>query len=311
MQTATHNTRPRSVERLDSTLNRALVAPTPKLKNKQICVIGAKEAYRADYETICTVPVPEVEYHPTTDNASYQPMPYASFVDGARDAMATVMKADPVFESYALNGTGEQMFGMIGFGSPINGTAITVALRSSYNKTLANEVAIGSAPFICANGCFSGSHMIKAKHTTNVFETLGRMLDEITSSAVGPVIKRIERMEEWREIPVHDDLFGAYMGVLFSRGLVKPQEFTAAFRYWNACHAGELHNEHGTSDLYSAYQAVTASGQRTSPSSTFRHYAGIDHATLAIADAGGAVTEARIPSFDLRVREYVDVGEAK
>lgn len=311
MQFHTANSRPLSIERLDTSIPRASVAPPPTLAANQICVIGAKEAYRTDYQTVCSIPVPDAEYHEKTGNASFQPVPYASLIDGARDRMCHTLDKEPIFETYALNGTGEQLFGMIGFESPIEGTAITVALRSSYNKTLANEVAIGSAPFVCANGCFSGEHMIKAKHTTNVFSTLAGMLEEITRTSVEPVVRRVRMMEEWKDIPVKNDLFGAYMGVLFSRGLIKPQEFTAAFRYWNACHNGELHDAHGQSNLFSAYQAVTASGQRTSPSNTFRHYAGIDHATTAIADAGGSVTDAYIPAFDLQVRDYVDVGEAK
>lgn len=305
------DTTPIAAPRLDTDLNRARVAPQPRLKSQQIMTIGAPDAYRVGYREVCSVPVPDTEYHPKSGNASYQPVPYASFINGARDAMAATLNQNPMFETYALNKSGQQLFGMIGFGSGITGQAITVALRSSYDKTLSNQVAIGSAPFVCANGCFSGEHMISAKHTTNVFPTLGKMLNEITDTAVAPVMERIRMIEGWRDIPVKNDLFGAYMGVLFSRGLVKPQEFTAAFRYWTACHLGDLHNEHGTYDLFSAYQAVTGAGQRTAPRNAFRHYAGIDHATRAIADAGGSVTDAHIPSFDLQIREYVDVGEAK
>jgi len=305
------NSTPIDALRLNNEIPRARVAPLPELRSQQIMTVGAPEAYRTDYRTVCEVLVPDTEYHPKSGNASYQPVPYASFINGARDAMANQLNAEPVFETYALNKSGQQLFGMIGFGSGLTGQAITVALRSSYDKSIANQVAIGSAPFICANGCFSGEHMISAKHTTNVFETLGRMLTEITDTAVAPVIERIRMIDGWKGIPVHNDLFGAYMGVLFSRGLIKPNSFNAAFRYWNDCHNGDLHDQHGNNDLFSAYQAVTAAGQRSPPNQAFRHFAGIDHATKAIAEAGGAVTDARIPSFDLRVREYVDVGEAK
>jgi hypothetical protein len=304
MTAMTTTVRPLSTLRLDTDLRRVNPAPMPKLSSQQIMTIGAPEAYRVPYADVCAVDVPETEYHPRSGNASYQPMPYASFIDGARDQMAEVLNAEPVFESYALNKAGSQLFGMIGFPSPMPGQALTVALRSSYDKTLANEVAIGSAPFVCANGCFSGEHMIKAKHTTNVFDTLARMLAEITSTAVAPVVERMRLIDGWRGIPVHDDLFAAYMGVLFGRGLVKAQEFTAAHRYWRSCVAGEMHDDHGNRDLFGAYQAVTGAGQRTSPRNAFRHFAGIDHATRAIADAGGAVTDAHIPSFDLKVREF-------
>ena len=306
-----HNHKPVDAPRLNSNLNRARVAPPPKLKSQQICTVGAPEAYRVNYETVCAVPVPETEYHPRSGNASYQPVPYASLINGARDAMANVLDADPVFETYALNQKGSQLFGMIGGGSGLTGQAITVALRSSYDKSISNQIAIGSAPFVCANGCFSGEHMVSAKHTTNVFSTLSNMLDEVTDTAVTPVLERIRMIEGWRDIPVQNDLFGAYLGVLRIRELIKPNSFNAAVRYWNACHNGELHDDHGGNDLFSAYQAVTAAGQRTPPNQAFRHFAGIDHATKAIAAAGGSVTDAHIPAFDLSIREYVDVAEAK
>ena len=53
-----------------------------------------------------------------------------------------------------------------------------------------------------------------------------------------------------------------------------------------------------------AYQAVTGAGQRVSPRDSFRNFAGIDHDTQAIAEAGGSVIDARIPTFNLQVREF-------
>ena len=205
------NTTPQAAPRFDNQLNRARVAPPPQLASQQICTIGAPDAYRVDYHEICNVPEPETTYHPKTGNAQYQVVPYASLANGARDVMATLLDADPVFETYALGRSGQQMFGMIGFGSEITGQAITVALRSSYDKSISNQVAIGSAPFVCANGCFSGDYMISAKHTTNVFETLGRMINDITQEAVVPVVERMRMIEEWKDIPVVSDLFGTWV----------------------------------------------------------------------------------------------------
>ena len=46
---------PQSIERLNTTLNRARVAAPPELKEKQICLIGAPDAYRATYNDVCQV----------------------------------------------------------------------------------------------------------------------------------------------------------------------------------------------------------------------------------------------------------------
>jgi|TARA_R100001015_G_C4592118_1_gene147572 hypothetical protein len=225
--------------------------------------------------------------------------------------MANVLNRDPSFETYALNKSGSQLFGMIGFESDIPGLALTMALRSSYDKSIANQAGVGHAPFICANGCFSAEHMISAKHTTNVFETLGKMLDELTNDSITPVLERVNMIEGWRDIPMTNDLFFAYLGVLTGRRLLKINEMSAGLKYWDACHNGQLHDDHGGNNLFSAYQAVTATGQRTAPINRFRHYAGIDHATEAIALSGGSAQDAYIPEFNLEVREYVEAGEAK
>ena len=301
---------PQSIQRLNTSLKRATVAPPPVLKEKQLCLIGAPDAYRATYADVCAVEVPEAT-HRENGNVSYQPVPYASFIDGARDAMANVLDRDPSFETYALNKSGSQLFGMIGFESDIPGLALTLALRSSYDKSIANQAGVGHAPFICANGCFSAEHMISAKHTTNVFDTLGKMLDELTSVSITPVLERVKMIEGWRDIPMTNDLFFAYLGVLTGRRLLKINEMSAGLKYWQACHDGQLHDDHGGNNLFSAYQAVTATGQRTAPINRFRHYAGIDKATEAIALCGGSAQDAHIPEFNLEIREYVEAGEAK
>jgi hypothetical protein len=301
---------PQSIQRLNTSLNRATVAPPPVLKEKQLCLIGAPDAYRATYADVCAVEVPEAT-HRQNGNVSYQPVAYASFIDGARDAMANVLNRDPSFETYALNKSGSQLFGMIGFESDIPGLALTMALRSSYDKSIANQAGVGHAPFICANGCFSAEHMISAKHTTNVFDTLGKMLDELTNDSIAPVLERVTMIEGWRDIPMTNDLFFAYLGVLTGRRLLKINEMSAGLKYWQACHDGQLHDDHGGNNLFSAYQAVTATGQRTSPINRFRHYAGIDKATEAIALCGGSAQDAHIPEFNLEIREYVEAGEAK
>lgn len=301
---------PQSIQRLNTSLNRATVAPPPVLKEKQLCLIGAPDAYRAAYADVCAVEVPEAT-HRENGNVSYQPVAYASFIDGARDAMANVLDRDPSFETYALNKSGSQLFGMIGFESDIPGLALTLALRSSYDKSIANQAGVGHAPFICANGCFSAEHMISAKHTTNVFDTLGKMLDELTSVSITPVLERVKMIEGWRDIPMTNDLFFAYLGVLTGRRLLKINEMSAGLKYWQACHDGQLHDDHGGNNLFSAYQAVTATGQRTAPINRFRHYAGIDKATEAIALCGGSAQDAHIPEFNLEIREYVEAGEAK
>ena len=295
---------PQSIERINPDLQRAPVAPPPALTAKQICTIGAPDACRQTYAQVCEIVTPEAR-HNSKDHLTYQPVPYASFIDGVRDHVSHVLDLVPTFETYATNKNGQQLFGMIGWESGIAGYGLIAALRISHDDMFGPTVAAGEAPFICANGIINGEHMVKCKHTLNVFERMRSMLgDTFTPDMFAARRQAIEEVIGWKGIPVTDDLFGAYLGILRMRNLITPNAFGAAMAYWRACTGGELHAEHGERDLFGAYQAVTAAGARSRPRTALSHFAGVDHATRAIAEAGGAVDGNVIPQFSLAIREH-------
>jgi len=287
----------------DLGIDLAAPAPPPTVSREQVCLVGAKDAHLATYSDLGAVEVPEATVHRNSGNVQYMPVRYTDFADLARSVFADALDAEPVHESYALARGGNQMFGRIVF--PWRGRedrGFQVALRSSYDMSISNQVAGGLSTFICANGMLSGEAMIKAKHTLNVGPALVGMLREMAGRVDATGAAMNARLDGWSNTPMGDDLFYAFCGILVGRGMVTPTIANAAMRYWRACRSGELHNEHSDPTLANAYQAVSGGLLTAHPARAFRQFASVDHVADAVARSGGAMTG--IPEFALDIEEY-------
>ena len=291
-------------------------APRPTLSQAQVCLIGAKDTLRVSFEDLGAIPLPEETVRESTGNVSYQPLPYAEFATATRSIFAEELNAEPLTESYALARDGAQMFGKIvyPFGNDTR-RGLSIALRSSYDRSIANQVAGGLDTFICANGMLNGDSMFSLRHTMNMADKLvSHLRDMASGNLIGPKGERLlgaieaarilsERLDSWGEIQVSDDLFFSYCGILRGHDVITPTLFSKALSYWKACTAGDLHDSHGNRTLASGFQAVTGALHRVAPSRAFSRFAGLDHITQAIADSGGSVPDADIPAFTLNIIE--------
>jgi len=275
-------------------------APFPVTSRDHVDLIGAPDAMRASYADISAIPVPEDTYR-KSGNVSYRSVPYADLADATRSIFAEALDAAPLSESYATACNGQQMFGKIVF--PWDETrGLAIALRSSYNRSIANQLAGGLNTYVCANGCFSGEAMVSLKHTLNVGDRLPAMIREMAERAATSTRAMAKRLDGWSDVEMGDDLFYAYLGILIGRGIVTPTIGNTARAYWKACRSGNLHDAHGTPTLASAFQAVTGGLQRVAPLRAFHSYGGVDHVTDGVAQSGGSMTG--IPQFTLDIEEY-------
>jgi len=298
-----------ATERVDSSLRRAVPAPPPSgaSHHRTLCTVGSN-AKVVSYQDVCAVPVPESTYHEKTGNKVYNAIPYAMPIDHLRDYVSALLGSDPVYETYALNGganAGSQMYGRIAWESGVPGMLIEVVFRSSYNGTICLEWGIGQGTFICANGMISADQIVKIKHTHNAIQRFADSLNDMGVGVMGKIEdarKRIEWVDGLREIPMSDDLFHAFAGVLQGRGLLTPHRASAARKYWGACHAGELHADHGQRNLFSGYQALTGANHLSTPRNALQDAAGVDFMTRAVEASGGSLTG--IPAFEFNVEEF-------
>lgn len=276
-------------------------APMPVLSQDHVCLIGAADALRTDYAGLSAVPVPETTYHERTGNVQYQPVPYADFVDAGRSIFAEELNLEPISESYALARGGDQMFGKMVFPwDALRG--LSVCFRSSYDRSIANQLAGGLDTFICANGILNGEKMISLKHTKSVLERLPEMIREMASRAGETARFLSDRMDRWNHVPLSDDLFYSYVGILQGRGIIPATIANTARSYWHACRAGNLHDEQSEPNLQNAFHAVTGGLQRVAPRDAFTSFGGVDAITEGVAQSGGSMEG--IPAFTLNIEEF-------
>lgn len=137
---------------------------------------GGWEATKAD---LASVPVPE----PTE---SYHPVPYGRFIE---EVELHVPRFGLAVRSsqFALAREGGQMFGVLTCtnGVPDGDYALAIGVRSSYDRSLAVGLTLGSRVFCCDNLAFSGEVTMHRKHTVNVFRDLPdliyRMLSQVAA----------------------------------------------------------------------------------------------------------------------------------
>lgn len=303
---------PQADYRVNPALRRANPAPPPVHASKTLCLVGSS-AKHATYEEVCAViPTRENTYHEKTGNSVYKVVEYATPIDGLRDHVSAALGSDPVYETYALSKDGQQMYGRIAWNSGVMGAMIEVVFRSSYNGTICVEWGIGQGTFICANGMISADQIMKIKHTHNVIERFTESLTDGTygvAERIEQARKRLDWVDGLREIPMSDDLFNAFVGVLQGRtvgtsqkAMLTPHRASAARKYWGACHAGQLHDDHGQRNLYSGYQALTGANHLSTPRNFLQDGAGVDFMVEAVEASGGSLTG--IPAFSFDITEY-------
>lgn len=277
-------------------------------------MIGGKEgSLSVDFKTLSTVLTPEPTHRKSTGNISHNTLPFADFANAVRDIGSDILGSSVLNESYVLaripqggNETNaQQMYGRMVWASPYgNDHGIAAVFRASHDTSIALTLGMGMSTFICANGMMSADHMGKLKHTMNMPERLPLMVCVLMGTATEAVRAEQKRLEAWQDVPMCDDFFYAYTGILVGRpdNPITPTIGNAARRYWRDCRAGNLHDAHGTPTLASAFQAVTAGLHRASPRNVFGSFAGLNHVTDAIAATGGSLSG--IPKFELNIEEY-------
>ena len=311
---------------------RVTPGPFPHHAHQTMCLVGSR-AKHASYADVCdptTARVMSLDDLETVHAATYMPMSYAVQIDSIRDTFSALIGSEPVYEVYALNDRnvkdkdgnkveikGAHMFGKIAWHSDVPGIMIEVVLRSSLDGTITLQYGPGIGTFICANGMIQAENLISLKHTKNIEERFAASLVDPEIGAVARIEAARERAQ-WvgglKEIPMSDDLFHAFLGVLRGRmvmgrngrpsstPMLTPHRMSAAMRYWAACHSGELHAEHGRRDLFSGYQALTGAAHLSTVRNSLQTYAGIDFMTEQVEQSGGSLVG--IPAFTFDIAEY-------
>lgn len=104
---------------------------------------------------------------------------------------------------FAVDKTGNKMFGLMELETTFNGCRFAIGLRNSHDKTMRLALTVGYRVFVCDNMAFHGDFQpVLAKHTKNfnLLQSLAFGVDQMQRN-FEPMVKAVET---WRERQLTD-----------------------------------------------------------------------------------------------------------
>ena len=106
-------------------------------------------------------------------------------------------------EEYAVDKTGNKLFGVLELEHGFTGARFALALRNSHDKTMRLALTVGFRVFCCDNLAFHGDYQpLLAKHTKNfnLLRSLSSGIDDMQRN-FKPMVEAVER---WRSTQITD-----------------------------------------------------------------------------------------------------------
>jgi hypothetical protein len=229
------------------------------------------------YDALDEIEVPE-------QTETYIPVPYQAFVDLVKDCLEAE-RLRVVDEGFAINKEGKQMFGLLKIDTAEDqDIGLCVALRSSYDKSLSNGVAIGTQVFVCDNLCFSGDLItLMRKHTKNVWEDLEALLAGAFGSVTSDYLDFTEGL-----LALKGDLIGMetgyrVLGLAYGHKLLTSRQASVAFEEWRS-----PSHHFGDRSLWSLYNAGTEALKKGDVGGILARHAAWDKFVMDMARHRGA-----------------------
>jgi hypothetical protein len=212
----------------------------------------------ATYDQLCAIPTP-----PRT--STYSPVPYKSLVDLARTEIRSIgLEVDK--EAFGINREGGQFFGVIttrGTGELHNPS---LGLRSSHDKSLSNQCAIGDWLTVCDNMAFTtNGTVVQRQHRGDAFHDFGRLVRNQLRSALDIHHELTMDFDAFRNVDISQDRGFELIGRALGHEILKPTQANIAMRDWRT----PRHNVDSFKErtLYALYQCFTE-GLKKGPAGT-------------------------------------------
>ena len=98
---------------------------------------------------------------------THRPIPHVELVQAIEESL-DFRKIGIVSESYAIDKTGNKMFGVMNLAAQNDDVRFSLGLRNSHDKSMRLSMVAGMNVFVCSNMAFSGDFQpILAKHSKN------------------------------------------------------------------------------------------------------------------------------------------------
>ncbi len=201
---------------------------------------GARYVNRA---ALAAIPVPPAV-------ARYFPVAHHDVADMIQNALEAA-EFQIVGEKHALSKNGAKYFGYYELASVEDYSAV-VGFRSSYDKTLAIKVALGSRVFLCDNLALSGDIAIFRKHTTNVIEDFHNLLIPAIERLPYAIAQQGVDFERWKAAAISQKDVDHYIAELYrARVLTRSLVGQAMDEFLNPAF------DHGPATLWRLFNSIT------------------------------------------------------
>ena len=236
------------------------VRPLPVEQPKSTAVLCGKN--RATREQVFALT-------PPAHTQSWKPVRYSDAIEKLGDTVRTVYGRDIIEEQFALARDGNQLFYVARVDVRDEEQGLSIALRQSYDKSLALGVAAGSHVFVCDNLMFNGdSFTIMKKNKTNVWRDYTNLIGEAVLQSAGAFESMQRYTAQLKSEACNERRGFACLGVMLGEEAILPQQATVAFADWKDAR----HDEFGDRNFWGLYNAVTEGLKKGAPGRTIdRH----------------------------------------
>ena len=150
---------------------------------------------RLTREQLALVPTP-------LGTATHKPVPHAEVVDALVETLG-FRHVSVVKEEYAVDKTGNKMFGVMELNEGMDGARFALGIRNSHDKTFRLAITVGYRVFVCENLAFQGDFSpVLAKHSKHF--SLQNALSIGVDNMQRNFKPMVESVECWRSTQLSD-----------------------------------------------------------------------------------------------------------
>ncbi len=148
-----------------------------------------------DRAQLARVPTPQ-------GSATHRPIPHVEVVNALIETLG-FRRIGVVQERYAVDRTGNKMFGALDLDTAEHDFRFSIGIRNSHDKSMRLALTVGYKVFVCDNMAFSGDFQpVLAKHSKhfNLVESISIGVD-LMQRNFKPMVEQVNR---WRESQLSD-----------------------------------------------------------------------------------------------------------
>lgn len=168
---------------------------------------------------------------------------------------------------FAVDRTGNKMFGLMELDHGFNGARFALGLRNSHDKTMRLALTVGYRVMVCENMAFHGDfEPVLAKHSKhfNLTQALAYGVDQMQRN-FAPMVKAVET---WRESQLSDVMAKLLIYEAFIEGALEAPRHMD--RVVHDCYFNPRHEDFQPRTMWSLSNAFTSAFKELEPVPQFR-----------------------------------------